>query len=229
MAKKKTTEQFIEDAKKIHGDKYDYSKVEYINNHTKVLIICPKHGEFPQTPNDHLDGCGCKDCWEERRGDAVRKTTEQFIEDAKKVHCDKYDYSLVEYKNSNTPVKIIHKECERVFKQKPSNHLDGCGCIYCYGTPKKTTEQFIEDARKVHGDKYDYSLVEYVNNKTEVKIICPIHGVKIQTPLQHLTTCGCPDCAPNKKLTFEEFVDKARKVHGDKYDYSKEDYEIRSV
>lgn len=106
-----------------------------------------------------------------------RLTTEEFIEKAIKKHktCkdkDEYDYSLVNYINGYTEVKIIHKTCGKIFEQKPSNHLDGCGCQYCYGTPKKTTEQFIEDAKKVHGDKFDYSKVDYVDCKTKVKIIC---------------------------------------------------------
>lgn len=62
MSKKKTTEQFISEAIKVHGDKYDYSKVEYKGCNTDVLIICPIHGEFSQTPTHHLLGCGCKRC-----------------------------------------------------------------------------------------------------------------------------------------------------------------------
>ena len=221
MARRKTIEEFIEDARRIHGDKYDYSEVDYKNNKTKVSIICKKHGLFSQTPNDHLSGYGCKKCWDERRGKALRKTTEEFIEDAKRVHGDEYDYSKVVYVNGKTPIMIIHNVCKESFPQKPSDHLDGCGCIYCYATPRKTTEEFIEEAKQKHGDKFDYSLVDYKNRKTTVKIKCKKCGNTFdQTPASHLRGDGCPNCAPNKKLTQEEFIERCKRIHGDKYDYS---------
>ena len=170
MTKKMTNSEFIAKARKIHNEKYDYSKVEYINNRTKVCIICPIHGEFWQTPNAHLNGQDCPKC----KG-KIKLTLEKFIEKAKKVHGDKYDYSKVEYINNHTKVCIIcpiHGE----FWQTPQHHLKGVGCPKCYGNFRKTTEQFIEEARKVHGDKYDYSKVEYVNATTKVRIICPKHG-----------------------------------------------------
>jgi hypothetical protein len=137
-----------------------------------------------------LTGCGCPECCE-------RKTTEQFIKKAKEVHGDKYDYSKVEYVNNETKVCIIcpkHGE----FWQKPSNHLQGKGCLDCCGSRKKTTEQFITEAREKHGDKYDYSKVEYVNGKTKVCIICPKHGEFYQKPERHLQRQGCPKCNSSK-------------------------------
>ena len=121
--KKVSTEEFISKAKKIHGDKYDYSKVEYINNCTKVCIICPKHGEFWQTPNTHLDGCGCKQCFSEKRGESKRLTYDIFLKRAREIYGNKYDYSKVEYINVMTPVCIIcpiHGE----FWQKHKIHLN---------------------------------------------------------------------------------------------------------
>ena len=103
-------------------------------------------------------------------------TTEDFISKAIAVHGEKYDYSKVEYVNALTKVTIICP-IHGAFEQKPANHLRGHGCPYCGGSAKHTTEQFIESARKIHGNKYDYSQVEYVTNRTPVKIICPIHGV----------------------------------------------------
>ena len=223
MSRRKTTEQFIEEAKRVHGDKYDYSNVTYINNKVKVEIICPKHKSFFQTPNDHLNGCGCKDCWEEKKKEegTRRKTLEQFIKDAKKVHGEEYDYSKTVYINGKTPIIITHNLCKKDFSQKPSDHLDGCGCIFCYKTPKKTTEQFIKEAKEKHGDKFDYSLVDYQGNKTKVKIICnKCKKTFEQTPLLHLRGNGCPNCAPNKKFSQEEFIEACKKVHGNKYDYS---------
>lgn len=99
---------FIKRAREVHGNKYDYSKVEYINAKTKVCIICPEHGEFWQKPSDHLNGCGCKKCAYKRNdGFSKRKKLEQFIIDAKYIHGDKYDYSKVEYINAKTKVCII--------------------------------------------------------------------------------------------------------------------------
>ena len=196
--KKKTTLEFIEDAKKVHGDKYDYSKVEYINNAKRVRIICPIHGEFWQTPKQHLMGHGCSKCCKT----GIKSNTEEFIKKAKKIHGDKYDYSKVEYVNNHTKVCIIcpiHGE----FWQTPNSHLNGNGCFDCSYIERgnkrsSSTEEFIEKARKIHGDKYDYSKVEYVNAWTKVCIICPKHGEFWQTPHQHLSGYGCSKCKQSK-------------------------------
>ena len=207
MAKKKlTTLDFIERAKKTHGNKYDYSKVEYKDSNTKVCIICQEHGEFYQLPFAHINGQGCKKCGIINRAEKRTLKTEQFIEKAKKVHGDKYDYSKVEYKNAKTPVTIICKK-HGEFNQLPNYHLSGNGCQKCgienvwYKRGRLTTEQFIEKAKKVHGDKYDYSKVEYVNERTPITIIChkknrkgTEHGEFIQLPSNHLNGQGCKRC-----------------------------------
>ena len=221
---KSNTKEFIEKAKKIHGNKYDYSKVNYVNNHTKVEIICPEHGSFFQIPNSHLASRGCPKC-----SGNVRKTTEQFIEEAKKAHGNKYDYSLVNYVNIHTKVKIVCPE-HGIFEQGPLDHLRGVNCPKCGRinagiSKKRTTEQFIEEAKKVHGDKYDYSLVNYINSHTKVKIVCPEHGIFEQTPENHfLNKQGCAICAKRVRKTTEQFIEEAKKVHGNKYDYSKVNY-----
>ena len=194
MTKRKTTEEFIAEAKAVHGDKYDYSKVEYKYALEKVCIICPTHGEFWQKPNDHLQGHGCPHCKVTLLAKSKCKTTKDFISEAKKVHGDKYDYSKVEYKNNTSKVCIIcpiHGE----FWQSPKLHLKGCGCAYCSGKHKPSKEEFIEKARKIHGNKYDYSKVEYINNSTKVCIICPKHGEFWQNPHSHIDSeQGCPVC-----------------------------------
>lgn len=190
--KKLTTKEFIERAKKVHGDKYSYDKVNYINNKTKVCIICPKHGEFWQTPESHLVGEGCRYC--ARR---YKKTTEDFIREAIEIHGVRYDYSKVDYKSTMEKVIIIcpkHGE----FLQTPSKHLTGQGCPNCRRNKKDTTESFIEKAKKVHGNCYDYDNTEYVNNWTKLRIICPEHGEFWQTPNDHLDGCGCPMCKSSK-------------------------------
>ena len=196
--RKFTIEEFIEKSRKIHGNKYDYSKVNYINSQTKVCIICPIHGEFWQLPISHIRGYGCFKCRNELIKKALSFNNDAFLKKAREIHGNKYDYSKVEYVNCETKVRIIcpiHGE----FEQLPLNHLKGKGCIECgkikiSNKKKKTTEEFIENAVKVHGDKYDYSKVKYDGNKTKVCIICPIHGEFWQTPNDHLSNKGCPYC-----------------------------------
>ena len=155
----------------------------------------------------------------------VKTTLEGFIKKSKEKHGDKYDYSLSEYICRKTPIKIICP-IHGVFLQAPECHYVS-GCQLC-GTKSKTEsrkrsqEGFIKLAKKKHGDKYDYSLVKYINCKENVEIICKIHGSFIQTPDRHLLAkIGCPKCSGNVQLTQKEFIQKARSVHGDRYDYSK--------
>jgi len=202
MAKRKTTIEFISEARAIHGDKYDYSLVKYTNNITNIKVICPYHGEFEQRPITHLIGCGCNECGIVKRSNSKRKTVEEFIKEARAIHGDKYDYSLVKYENGDDKVVIIcpiHGE----FKQTPYNHLIGecykCGKLKYRDTVSKLPHQFIKEARAIHGDKYDYSLVKYVNAHTAVKIICSDHGEFKQTPNKHLSRKqGCPKCKTSK-------------------------------
>ena len=148
-------------------------------------------------------------------------TTEEFIVKARKVHGGDYGYSLVEYVNSHTKVKIICNECGYIFEQKPNSHLSGKGCPVDGGTRRSNVEEFIAKARKVHGEKYDYSLVEYVNAYTKVDIICNKCGqVFPQRPNSHLAGKGCPVDGGTRRSNVEEFIAKAKEVHGEKYDYS---------
>jgi hypothetical protein len=181
-------EIFIKRAKEIHGDKYDYSLINYVNNQTKVNILCPKHGIFAQEPRKHINRKQtCPKCT------GHHSDTKTFIEKANIKHSNKYDYSLVEYINAKTNVKIICPT-HGVFEQTPNNHLRGKNCFQCTGTPKKTTHEFICDAIKIHRNKYDYSLVNYINSKTKINIICNKHGVFNQIPASHLNGSGCPIC-----------------------------------
>ena len=221
---KKTTEQFILESKNIFGDKYDYSKVEYKNYKEKVCIICPKHGEFWQSPGSHLQGQeGCKKCCNEKLGRNIFKTQDDFVKESRDVHGDKYDYSKVEYKGDKEKVCIICPE-HGEFWQIPHNHLKGKGCPDCYGNRKLTKEKFIEKAKNIHGDKYDYSKVEYKNVDTEVCIICPKHGEFWQTPYNHMRSKrGCSKCS-GKVTTLDEFIEESKYIHGDIYDYLKVEF-----
>ncbi len=135
-----TTEEFISRARRVHGNRYDYALVEYSGTHIPVKIICREHGEFEQKPNNHLSGHGCKTCGKLAFANTTRLNTEQFIAKAKRVHGDKYDYSLVSYETHDLPVKIVcptHGE----FEQIPTRHLSGRGCRKC-----------ADDRRRVGGD-----------------------------------------------------------------------------
>lgn len=227
MSKKKTTNEFISEAISIHGNKYNYSKVEYHGKGDKVCIICPEHGEFWQTPEKHLSGQGCPLCSKTMKGN-----NDSFVKKAICVHGCKYDYSKVNYINNREKVCIICPE-HGEFWQDPHNHLKGKGCPECgkeINKPKKyTTKSFISEAIKIHGNKYDYSQSEYVDMNTKVKIICPIHGEFFQTPYVHLNGSDCPKCSHislgiERRSNKEIFIDRAKEIHGDKYDYSSVNY-----
>lgn len=225
MHKKET---FIEKAIKKHGNKYDYSKVEYINCKTKVCIICPIHGEFWQTPDNHLQNSGCKKCARESANKKESLSTKEFIEKAKQIHGNKYDYSKVIYKDMKTKVCIIcpmHGE----FWQTPANHTNKLlksGCPKCKAEKlsieqKMEKEEFIKKAKKIHGDKYDYSEVIMNGLHSKIKIFCKkCNKYFYQEANSHLRGRGCPHCA-NKTLSTFDIVNLFKSVHGNKYDYSK--------
>lgn len=196
------TSIFIEKAKAVHGDKYDYSKVNYLTNKIKVTITCTIHGEFEQTPNNHLKGKGCSICGVINRGNSKTKDLEQFIFEAKAIHGDKYDYSKTLYtklKSKLTIICPIHGE----FEQTPKSHLNGGGCRkcgrqICGDETRLTTEEFIKKSKQAHGDKYGYSKSIYVNSRTKVTIICPEHGEFEQNPKHHSSGVACPLCNESK-------------------------------
>ncbi len=207
---------YILKAKKIHGDRYDYSLVQYKNNSIKIKIICSEHGIFEQAPYSHLSGRGCPKC-------AGRIVTDvDFILRSNKIHGKKYDYSLVQYMTTHKKVKIICPE-HGIFEQAPSGHLSGRGCPKCVGKYMNSND-YILKAKKIHGDRYDYSLTEYNGTNEKVKIICPKHGVFEQLPNNHLQPNRCPKCVGHTKLTNDDYILKAKKIHGDRYDYSLTEY-----
>ena len=196
------TKKFIEKSKKIHKNKYVYSLVEYKNAKTKIKIICKEHGEFEQTPNNHLYGKkGCKKC----SGNA-RYTTKEIINKMKEAHGNEYNYSLVNYEGTFKKLKITCKE-HGEFEQTYRNHIKN-GCPYCNGN-KINTKIFIKEAKKTHGDKYDYSLVKYKKAKEKIKIICKKHGIFEQDAYEHKIGKGCKKCTMSKgEQKIKSFLDK---------------------
>lgn len=223
MDNSKLKENFIKKAQTIHGDKYDYSKVDYQGSLKKVEIICPEHGSFYQLPSAHLRN-QCPSCANDSRRKALASSKEEFILKAREIHGWKYDYSKVEYKNAETKVCIIcplHGE----FLMRPSSHLLGNSCPKCMGRGLSQND-IIEEFRKLHGDRYDYSLVEYRKMHDKVKVICPEHGIFEITPSKHLLGQGCKKCAYVKnglsqRLSMEEFLKRANEAHGGYYNYKK--------
>ena len=222
MSKKLTKEDFIKKAIEKHGDKYDYSKVDYVNSKTKVCIICPKHGhgEFWQIPNNHLHGKGCPRCANKATGERCRLSKDEFIKKANNTHEGKYNYDKVEYVNAHTKVCIIcPKHGHGEFWQTPHNHTKGKGCSKCKGDNQKLSkEEFIKKANEVHNGKYVYNKVDYVNNSIKICIICPKHGEFWQKPNNHLSGQGCPKCnLSHLERSMMNYLDDMEII----YDYQK--------
>lgn len=202
---------------KVHNNKYDYSLIpNIVKNKDKVKIICPEHGEFEQRVDSHKKS-GCPMCKRKQL------TTKTFIERSKKIFSE-YDYSLVEYINSKIKVKIIcpeHGEFEKIPEAILYKHE---GCPYC-NNRKTTIDMFIAKSKQIYGiNKYNYNLVEYKNNYTKIKLICPKHGIFETLPNNHLSgKDGCPKCN-GRYVTTEDFINKAKNIHRDKYDYDLVDY-----
>lgn len=232
MPRKLTTPEFIERAKAIHGDTYDYRCTKYELMRTKVAIICREHGEFLQNPVEHLAGCGCPTCGLQKRAKTRTHSNDDFLQTANIVHGDYYTYPE-EYNRFHAKLKIVCP-VHGAFYQTPAKHLSGQGCIECgYDKMKKaqrlTAQQFIEKAIEVHSNEYGYELVNYVNTDTPVSIICKAHGVFSQAPDSHLQGKGCPSCVgrkirESKALTKDECIARFRKTHGDRYGYEKVKY-----
>lgn len=190
MVSQVTTEDFINKANKVHGCKYIYDLVEYITTNTKVKIVCPEHGVFEQKPAKHLVGQGCPKCTKFRK-----KGHDEFMDKAIQIHGTKYDYSKSDFshvKNKTIIICSIHGE----FWQTVDKHVNfGRGCPDCGGSRKKTLEEFIVEAREVHGNLYDYTRAQYVQFEAKLTIICNKHGEFYQTPHNHIIgKQGCPHC-----------------------------------
>lgn len=223
---RKRLEEFIERANKIHGNKYDYSKSDAPTCKDKAIFICPIHGEFEQTWDNHINGkSGCPKC-----AKCHKYTNEEWIEEVSKKHNGKYDYSKTHYTKAKDKVIVICHEKDEFgdehgeFEIRAGNHMAGVGCPKCAKKYKPTTEEWIKRAKKVHGEKYNYTKVNYINQNTNVEIICPIHGKFKQMAALHVQGCGCPKCNGGIKMTKDDFIEKAQKIHNNKYDYIKFNY-----
>lgn len=199
MAKKTQIAEFIEKAKKIHREKYDYSETSYINSLNKITFKCIKHNLMVEMlPGNHLAGKGCRKCAYESSRLKNAKTKEDFIKESQEIHNNKYNYDLVEYINARTKVTIICP-IHGNFEQIPDSHLRSKGCCKCNYERMRiintyTIDQFIERSNKIHDNKYDYSKFKYKNDRGKSIIICPIHGEFLQCPGDHYKSKGCGLC-----------------------------------
>lgn len=230
MPKKDTTEEFIKKAKSIHKDKYDYKLVDYKSSTLDVIIICDKHGEFIQRPANHLNGANCLYCGREDVEKSKLRTKEEFVKACEKTHgVDKYDYSITEYTNCKDKVKI-NCRIHGIFELTADNHQRGGRCQSCNkeGYTNKYATSFIEKSKILHDNKFNYSLVNYIDNKTKVDISCPTHGVFEQLPLYHLQGNGCNKCNLEKRkdngVNTNSFTENANIVHNEKYIYADTHY-----
>lgn len=187
MPKQLSRLEFIKRAHKKHYGKFDYTKSKYINYETKVIIICKLHGEFLQTPHDHLTGYGCPVC-----GKSQKLTTSTFIDKATTKHKGLYNYGKTKYINSKTKI-IITCPTHGDFEQLPASHLYGRGCPSC--TKVSTYNAFVEKASYVHKNKYTYVKPIAYAFDALMEVVCPIHGTFYQKASYHLSGRGCASCA----------------------------------
>ncbi len=216
ISKKTTKEEFIRRAKEIHGNKFEYFLTNYQDLQNNIKMKCIDCGNIiEQLASSHLQGVSCKYCSRK-----AKRTTEEFKLEAHKIHGDLYDYSKVIYLECLTNVKIICNRCKEEFEQTPSRHLSGRGCRYC-NDREINTKIFKKKAVKIHGDKYNYDKVEYIDRKTDVKIICNTCKEEFEQKAgYHLSGNGCKSCGKNvRKMTQEQFIRKAMLIHGDSYSY----------
>lgn len=224
--KRRTLEEWIKRANRVHGDKYDYSKTKACHCKDKITVTCPIHGDFTTTWDGHINNRhGCPKC-----NKCYKWTNEEWIEEVSRKFNNKYDYGKTVYTKANNNVIVICHEKDEFgeehgeFEVRAGNHMAGIGCPKCAGKYRYTTEEWIRRANKVHNNRYDYSKTKYVNGKTKVIITCPIHGDFSQEATSHLSGCGCPKCKGGVSFDKEMFIKKAQEIHKNEYDYSKFDY-----
>lgn len=233
MCKRHTNESFIKLAKEKHGNVIDYSLVEYVNNSTKVKLICPIHGIVEQMPNKHLlCSFPCPECGHEN-GNGLRISYNTFVKRIKETHGDKIDISFVDKNNFSYKRKKYKFICKThgEFFNYPTKVIISYGCPMCGNDEignklRKPLDEFLKESKEKHGSKYDYSKIIKLKPKKIITIICKEHGEFKTRMKTHLTTeyGGCPDCKGNV-YDANSFIEKAKLIHGDKYNYDNVIYE----
>lgn len=220
----KPFEQFVEEARLIHGNTYIYNKNDYYNRDLfkgKVRIFCTKCNTFfIQNPRNHLIGKGCSNCSKSKHLDL-----EEFFNKIKNIFGNKYDYSQAVYIDSKHKIKLYCKKCDIWFEKDTHHLLRGHGCPYCEKGQPNTYKIFVENARKIHGNKYDYDKKTFDLHNPKVKIYCKKCKKWFwQSKMGHISGKGCIECAGVNKKDTKTFIQEARAIHGDGYDYSETEY-----
>lgn len=236
--RKTTQEEFISRSKIRHGEKYNYEKVEYLGGKVKVTIKCNKClTEFNMTPESHLVGQGCRACAYAANGKRKQTSFVEFVEKSQQVHGDKFNYDNVVWRGVKTGIELFCQVHNEYFTTLPAHHLKGADCPRCAKIAgglknRSSTSSFVQDAKTKHGDKYDYSAVEYERSDLKVSIRCVKHDKWLSmTPNMHLRGFGgCSDCANDAtsercKKSTEQFVIDAQNIHGSRYEYDRVVYD----
>lgn len=221
---------FIEQAVAIYGDRYDYSSIVYVDTKTPISLSCSSHGDFRIRPANHLNGQHCRECKRLENAEVNSQgVAQRFAEKARKVHGERFDYSRANETDERGRALIIcavHGE----FWQFKGNHLSGRGCRACSNELKTTTvKEFIERSQLIHGaGTFDYSGVkQFATTRDKVAIICPEHGEFFQIARDHMRGVGCQACGLIRmRVSFSEFVERARAIHGDHYGYLEESWDV---
>lgn len=177
---------------KIHNNKYSYEKSLFKGVDHKLIVTCPKHGDWEILPTNHLTGNGCLQCYKE----SLPKTNKEFISEAKEVHGQKFNYSEVNYTNTHSKIKLTCNECGYSFEQNAKSHISGTGCPSCSSNQRYTTKEYIEKAKRVHNNYYTYENTKYTTAHSKIIITCPIHGDFEQNAASHMQGTGCFNCKP---------------------------------
>lgn len=222
--REKIRRKFINNSIKKYGDIFTYDNLVYIDKKNLVVITCKKHGDFSMIGSAYLtrreNTSPCPGCIRDEK-------FKRFVLLSNKVHNGKYDYSKVKFINTTTKVEIICPIHGSFFQEPYAHYSKKQKCYQCAkDTEKNTTDNFIRMSKEKHGNKYDYSKSIYVDNKTKIEIVCPIHGSFFQRPGSHfLDGCGCSQCATDSsKVGLEKFIEISNKIHSNRYDYSKATY-----
>jgi len=231
--KRITFETFVERAKTKHGNKYQYVEETFKGTAYPITIICELHGEFTQRVHAHLAGQGCSKCAHDQTSKRKQMTTSDFIEHATQRHGNRYDYTNTIYTRSTDKLSI---KCPKhgIFEQRASHHLEGRGCPSCAHHQRSasqhyTYDDFMNKASEVHNNKYTYHKSSFTQMNNPTTISCPIHGKFDIIPNYHMAGTGCPKCgrkqlADSRRITQQDFLSKAKKIHGNEYDYTNSVY-----